>query len=212
MPLSDDASLFTPYTVWFIPNRERDLWVVCQREPGSDEDIAYISPIEWPTKEEAEQHAQDLNFLREKTLLSMTTTNLWVSIDIADDGPDVMTILEQTLVGDRIFGWRLLNPAADDDHKAWEAARTSVQNTLDALTQEELPEDPESLFEHLRGPKHGFDFDAVPEQPESWYVKYHREVHDKGYDGDTHTHEWHNEEVTDDGSDEEEGAREDADS
>jgi hypothetical protein len=230
MPLSDDASLFVPYTVNFIPNREKDLWVAVQR---NGDEIIYASPIEWPTEAEAERHAHDLNYLREKALESMTTTNLWLSVDIVSEGPDAVLILEKLLSADgRVAGWRLLQPAADEDNDAWNKTRESVLNAVLALSQEELPEDSESLVEHLQK-HHDFDFDEVPQQPDTWYIRMHRELHDKGFDNATHTHEWNDgewvdpfpndedppaaysndEEVDDDASDsEEEGAREDADS
>lgn len=229
MPLSPDASLFLPYVVWQVPGGpgEHDRFTAIQQQGG---DIIYMSSVAWPTREEAERHAHDLNWLREKTLEAMTTTNLWVSVDIVSDGPDALVIFEKLLSSEgRVAGWRLLNPATDEDNDEWTKAREMVQNAVDALAQEDLPFDSETLVEHLQK-HHDFDFDEVPQQPDTWYIRMHRELHDKGFDNAAHTHEWETSsewkdpfpndedppaayagEVTDDASsDEAEGAHEDA--
>lgn len=213
MPLSPDASLFLPYTVNLIP-ADPPRYSVWQK---NGEEVIWVSSVSWPTQEEAERHAHDLNYLREKTLESMTTTNLWLSIDIVSDGPDALVILEKALGSDqRIAGWRTLNPAADGDNDAWTSARTSVLNAIESIAQEDLPfVDLIALPEHLAV---GHDIDINNEekygsQPDEWWVKHHRELHDRGFDNATHTHEWNDEEVDNDASsDEEEGAHEDADS
>lgn len=207
MPLSDEASLFVPYEVYQVPNRE--VWVSVQ---VVDEELIYISPIEWPTQAEAERHAHDLNYLRERTIESMGTTNLWVSVDIAGEGPPAMLLLEKALSERGVLGWRLLNPATDDDNAAWESARKTVLSAVETIGQEELPfAETESLYDHLKN-RHDFNFETTPDQPEAWYAQYHREAHDQGFDNDSHTHEWTDEEVETDGDAEEEGAHEDTDS
>lgn len=214
MPLPDEASLFIPYTAEHFATR--DVWVAVQKR---DDEIIYMSPIEWPTQEEAERYAHDLNYLRERTLERITPTNIWVSIDIVSDGPDALVVLEKALGTDgRVAGWRLLNPAADADNDAWESARRMVQNAVDALAQEELPEDEETLQEHLAN-RHDVPLEDTEEEDGDgtaifdslrWSAWHRKELHKPGADID-HTHEW-NEEVEDDASDEEEGAYEDSDS
>lgn len=131
MPLSPDASLFIPYTVENLAGS----FVAVQKQ---GDDIIFMSSVTWPTLEEAERHAHDLNWLREETLSNMTTSNLWLSVDVVSDGPDALVLLEKVLSTDpRIAGWRLLNPAADEDHNAWQSARTTVLDAVESLTQED---------------------------------------------------------------------------
>lgn len=207
MPLSPDASLYIPYTVEHLAGS----FVAVQKQ---GDDIIFMSSVAWPTQTEAERHAHDLNYLRERTLESMTTTNLWVSVDIVSDGPDALVIFEKVLGSEgRIAGWRLLNPAADEDNDSWTKARDMVRNAIESIAQEDLPfPDEESLEEHLRE-RHGFDFEGLGEQPTGWFIKHHRELHPDAAAAENldHTHEW-SEEVEDDASDEEEGAHEDTDS
>ena len=131
MPLPDDASLHIPYEVEQVGEK----FVAVQKK---DDDIIYASPIDWTTRDEAVLHCEDLNYLRMKAVDSMMTTTLWVAIDVASDGPDGVVILERILHGE-VAGWRLLNPAADDDHEAWVKHRDMVRSAVDALSQEELP-------------------------------------------------------------------------
>lgn len=214
MPLSPDASLFVPYEVYVIPHTEPAKWVAVQ---VVDEELIYISPIEWPTQAEAERHAHDLNYLRERAIDRLPISNLWVSIDIVADGPEALALLEKALKSEEhITGWRLLNPAADGDNDAWETTRNSVLNAIEAIAQEDLPFDDEtSLEEHLLA-QHGFtreSLDALGNQPATWFAKHHRELHDDvTAENLDHTHEWNNEEVEEDGDAEEEGPHEDPDS
>lgn len=215
MPLSPDASLFIPYEVW---GSDEAGWVAVQRDLASNIKfgIVFMSSIKWPTQEEAERHAHDLNYLRERALEAQPVSNYWVSIDIAaDEGPAGMVILERVLQSNGVLGWRLLQPAADEDNNAWIKAREMVQSAIESISQEDLPfEDSESLADHLTD-RHSVDPDDVGQQSEGWYVHLHRTLHEHPTpDGSLdHTHEWNDEEVTDDASsDEEEGAHEDADS
>lgn len=164
MPLSDEATLFVPYVVHLIPNSDPLQWVAVQVDDTGD--LLYASPITWPTREEAERHAHDLNYLREESVKKLPTTTLWIAVDVYAAGAEALDVVERVAKDDHIIGWRLLNPAADDDNAAWESARKEVQNALETLWQDELPEDRESLFDHLKN-RHDFDFESVPEQPEA---------------------------------------------
>lgn len=214
MPLSDDASLFIPYTVHWLEN-PGGVEQFCAVQMQGD-DIIYASPIFWPTKEEAEQHAADLNYLRERTVERLGTTTLWVAVDISPSGPEALMVFERIMKDQpQVVGWRSLNPAADGDNFEWTKRRELILNAMETFSMEELPEDSESLFDHLKN-RHGHFIDGLTDEDVPHWIKRHREkLHgpNRPESALDHTHEWNDEEgVADDASAEEEGAHEDTDS
>lgn len=60
------------------------------------------------------------------------STQVWVAIDVAADGPDGMVIVQQVLQSNsRITGWRVINPASDEDAAQFEEIRDRLKTVFE---------------------------------------------------------------------------------
>lgn len=187
--LAPDASLFIPYEVAHrLDGGNR--WYVLQPDPETPSGVLFLSTIGWASQAEAEQHCADLEYLRLKAVEALPKQQLWVSIDIAADGPDAVVIVEKTLSATGVLGWRLLNPAADDDNALWVLARETTRRIFDTLAMEELPlDETESLWEHL-ATRHRHDVSGLTDEDVPHWIERHRYKLHRHRRTVDHTHEF----------------------
>ena len=72
-------------------------------------------------------------------------TQLWLSVDIAAEGPEAITVIEMAMSDqERIVGWRVINPANDEDALTFNEIRDRLKTVFEEQgPMEELPEDKE---------------------------------------------------------------------
>lgn len=100
------------------------------------------------------------------------STQVWVAIDIAADGPDGVVVLERVLNDvDEVVSWRIVNPASDEDTASFEEIRDRLKTTFEEQgPMEELP------FGRVLGHLHGAVSDITSENVIGHVEKHHPDM------------------------------------
>jgi hypothetical protein len=71
---------------------------------------------------------------------SVPTTEVWVALDIAAEGPDAMVVVEKILADEQVKTWRIVNPASDEEAQNFETIRERLKQTFEVDgASDELP-------------------------------------------------------------------------
>lgn len=102
-----------------------------------------LCAVTYPFPDIVEHHAEDNP--------ERVSTQIWIAVDVAAEGPDGVVVLEQVLnSSSQIVGWRIINPANDEHAAEFSAIRDRLKTVFEEQgPMEELPLDiNEPINEH----------------------------------------------------------------